>query len=543
MMADAPGKSEIDQIFKRLRSVAANKVCFDCGSKNPTWASITYGIFICIDCSGIHRSLGVHLTFIRSTNLDTNWTWQQLRQMQLGGNAKALTFFRSQNCTTKDTQMKYNSRASQLYRDKLQQAATQAMRLHGSKIHIDAFAETEPEPAAKVDDFFDTHESFPTHQSEVDIPVGKPVASQPIAQLIDDGAAPNVDLALSTSPSAAAPKPAPKKSTIGSKKPAGKKGGMGAKKGLGAQKVGRDFAAIEAEAEMADQIVTSRMEMKKAEPAKNPEEEAKAMANMRLAYQDMSVQQSKEEERLKRTDPSKAAQVERLGMGFGGFGGGGKSHNLLTEMSEIRQEEPSSGNSHSSFSTSTKEKFFDDFEIVDVEKDDLPPWRTSSSRVDDLCSAPTTSKTSAWENDLNENTKKSTYNANSWDNDFQEKRKPAPSSTSYSGGGASDDAVKKFGNAKSISSDMFFDDKGANDRDANLSRFQGSSSISSDMYFNRDAPAGGMNRSASSYSSNMQAPDMDDVKESVKQGVNKVAGRLSNMASGMMNQIQDRYGY
>ncbi|XP_067873394.1 arf-GAP with coiled-coil, ANK repeat and PH domain-containing protein 3 isoform X1 [Heterodontus francisci] len=75
-----------ESILQRVQGIAGNDQCCDCGQADPRWASINLGITLCIECSGIHRSLGVQCSKVRSLTLDS-WEPELLKLMcELGNN-------------------------------------------------------------------------------------------------------------------------------------------------------------------------------------------------------------------------------------------------------------------------------------------------------------------------------------------------------------------------------------------------------------------------------------------------------------------------
>uniref|UniRef100_A0A665X5H8 Arf-GAP with coiled-coil, ANK repeat and PH domain-containing protein n=1 Tax=Echeneis naucrates TaxID=173247 RepID=A0A665X5H8_ECHNA len=74
-----------ESLLQRVQSLPGNELCCDCGQTAPCWASINLGVLLCIECSGIHRSLGVHCSKVRSLTLDS-WEPELLKLMCELGN-------------------------------------------------------------------------------------------------------------------------------------------------------------------------------------------------------------------------------------------------------------------------------------------------------------------------------------------------------------------------------------------------------------------------------------------------------------------------
>ncbi|CAG9813707.1 unnamed protein product [Phaedon cochleariae] len=94
-MSLKPEKDKVKQLQDKCQSVLNsllrdedNKYCVDCDSKGPRWASWNIGVFLCIRCAGIHRNLGVHISKVKSVNLDS-WTPEQVVSLQQMGNSRA----------------------------------------------------------------------------------------------------------------------------------------------------------------------------------------------------------------------------------------------------------------------------------------------------------------------------------------------------------------------------------------------------------------------------------------------------------------------
>ncbi|XP_026724220.1 ADP-ribosylation factor GTPase-activating protein 3 [Athene cunicularia] len=439
--------------------------------------------------------------------------------MQVGGNANASAFFHQHGCTTNDTNAKYNSRGAQLYKEKIKSLATQATRKHGTDLWTDGCAMPPVSPQNKEEDFFASHVSPKVKNTERVLSEAEPDSLQ---QKISENIAecyegpehgPSVDC-LSRSPKAAL-----ENTTFIKKKPNQAKKGLGAKKGgLGAQKVSsQSFTEIEKQAQAVDKM----KEQEDLHSSKKTEKEEPLVSSLRLAYRDLDINTKEEKLNL---SGKKKTELERLGMGFGS-NRSGISHSVTSDMQTIEQETPAIAKLKKKYADDVEDSYFSSssryYDSSDLRSSTFSKWDDNSD--------------SFWKKENNSRdvdimlTSKST----GFSDRPASRRKP-----DYEPSLNTDEAQKKFGNVKAISSDMYFgrQDHADYEARARLERLSGSSSISSADLFEdqKKQPAG-------SYNITNVLPSAPDIAQ-FKQGVKSVAGKLSVLANGVMTSIQDRYG-
>jgi hypothetical protein len=83
---DEEAQRELHSALRTLVQSSPNNMCCECHAPNPTWAECVSGAFVCLRCAGVHRSLGTHVSRVRSIALDA-WTQAQVQAMAARGNA------------------------------------------------------------------------------------------------------------------------------------------------------------------------------------------------------------------------------------------------------------------------------------------------------------------------------------------------------------------------------------------------------------------------------------------------------------------------
>lgn len=99
-------KAEIDKLdknhhatLKELRKLPENSTCAECGSSDTSWASVNLGVFVCMQCADVHRHLGTHISKMKGCSGTYLWGPDEIEQMQVVGNQRALGAFCACNTT------------------------------------------------------------------------------------------------------------------------------------------------------------------------------------------------------------------------------------------------------------------------------------------------------------------------------------------------------------------------------------------------------------------------------------------------------------